>query len=146
MQSKKLGDKVYLRVDKDEEVLKAVLSTCRERGLTSATFQGIGACASVGIQTYIPEKNDFIQTEVSGMLEMVSLIGNVTLDDDVSLFEHAHALFAYLDEAGEHRTIAGHLHYAKVGYTAEIVIDPVDGTIGRKFDNCAGITVWDLGE
>lgn len=144
MESKQIGNKVYLRVEKGEDVLDSVLRACEAHSLKSATFQGIGACSKAGIQTYIPEKNDFIQSEVSGMLEMVSLMGNVTLDSDGKLFEHTHALFAYLDEAGEHRSIAGHLHSAEVGYTAEIVIDPVEGVINRKFDDKAGITVWNL--
>lgn len=105
MQSKKMGDRIYLRVDKDEDVLASVMQTCKNFSLTSAIFQGIGACERVGIQTCIPEKNDFDQTEVEGMLEMVSLNGNVTLDNDGNLHEHAHGSFAYLDEAGEHRVI-----------------------------------------
>jgi predicted DNA-binding protein with PD1-like motif len=60
------------------------------------------------------------------------------------LHVHAHGCFAYLDEAGEHRVIAGHLGYATIGYTGELVIDPVRAPIGRKFDAAAGITVWDL--
>lgn len=144
MQSTKKGDRIYLRVDKDEDILACVLRACMDFSLTSAIFQGIGACERVGIQTYIPEKNDFDLAEVEGMLEMVSLLGNVTQEDDGSLHEHAHGAFAYLDEAGNHRVVAGHVHHAIVKYTGEIVIDPVEGTIGRKVDPITGITIWDL--
>jgi predicted DNA-binding protein with PD1-like motif len=144
MQCKQIGNRIYLRVDKGEDVLACVLQTCADFSLTSATFQGIGACENVGIQTYIPEKDDFDQTEIEGMLEMVSLIGNITQNNDGNLFEHTHGIFAYLDKAGEHCVIAGHIHHAIIGYTGEITIDPAEETIGRKVDPLTGITIWDL--
>ncbi len=145
MQSKQFGDKIYLRVDKGDEIIDSILATCSEFDVKSATFQGIGGCGNVGIQTMIPEENDFVLSEMSGMLEMVSIIGNITCDDKGTIYQHAHAQFAYLDEQGNHCVIAGHLHHAVVSYTAEIVIEPVAGVIGRKVDPATGIVVWDLG-
>jgi len=144
MQSKKLGDAIYLRVDKGEDVVAAIEETCRNAGVTSATFSGIGACEKVAIATYLPEKHDFKIDEAAGMFEMVSLIGNLSEGDDGKGVLHAHASFAFLDETGAHRTIAGHLHAAIVGYTAEIGIRPAAGRIGRVFQDETGIEVWDL--
>jgi predicted DNA-binding protein with PD1-like motif len=43
-------------------------------------FQGIGACDKVVVATFIPEKQDFMQHECNGMLEMISLQGNVVTE------------------------------------------------------------------
>ncbi len=145
MDYRKTENRIYLRTDKNEEVLQNVLAVCRKEHIFSATFHGIGACGDVCISTYIPEKEDFLNHRRTGMLEMVSLDGNISHDSRGELFEHAHALFSYLDDTGEVRVFGGHLKSALVSYTAEIVIDPVPGDgIGRMTDPHTGITVWKL--
>ncbi len=146
MERRQMGTRIYLRVDKDEEVLDAILAACTQHGVRSAIFQGIGACGAVGIQTYVPQTDSFFPTEHSGMFEIVNLNSNVTCDEAGTIYQHAHALFAKRTGDGEEHLIAGHLRSATVRYTAEIAIDPVqDGIIGRKTDPATGITVWDLG-
>ena len=79
------------------------------------------------------------------MFEMTSLIGNVTTMKDGSLHTHAHAMFAYLDDDGEVKNFGGHLEWARICYTGEIVMDVTEGfVIGRKQDPQTGIEVWDL--
>lgn len=145
MDYQKMGEKFYLRLDKGEELLTTVLRVCREEGVQSATFHGIGAFGQVCVATYIPEKDDFLDHHRSGMLELVSLDGNISHDEERQIYEHAHAMFSYLNEGGGVSFFGGHLKSAVVSYTAEIVIDPVPGDgIGRMIDPYTGITVWKL--
>ena len=75
---------------------------------------------------------------------MISINGNISADYNGEIFEHAHAMFSYLDN-GEVKFLGGHLTRAVVLYTAEIEIRPVqNGIIRRKYDENTGITVWDL--
>ncbi len=144
MECKKMGDVLYLRVDKGEEVISSIMSACGKNHVLSATFQGIGACGEATTSTYLPEQDAFVDHEAVGMLEMVALNGNISVDDDEKIHQHCHALFSYLDDKDETHLLVGHLKRAVVSYTAEIAINPVDGVIGRKLDPQTGITVWDL--
>ena len=79
------------------------------------------------------------------MLEMISLNGNISSDDNDNIEHHTHAMFSYLDENKTPQFLGGHLLKAVVLYTAEIVINPIkSGVIRRKQDEKTGITVWNL--
>jgi predicted DNA-binding protein with PD1-like motif len=101
MQYKQLGQTIYLRVDKGEEILTQILKVCSAAGVKSATFSGIGACQAAVLSTYLPDRNDFTDHHLSGMLELVSLSGNITFDGE-ALYEHAHATFSDLGEMVSH--------------------------------------------
>lgn len=145
MKGQKFGDKIYLRLDKGDEVLNSVLQTCQEQKISSATFSGIGACDKVVIGTYLPEKQDFLLHTKEGMLEMISLMGNVTQDaDHAKLNIHVHGMFSYLDaKTNTIQYFGGDLKSARIMYTGEIVIEPVrEGKISKQFDPKVGIDVW----
>ena len=106
-----------------------------------SVFSGIGACSKAVVSSYIPEENDFTNHEADGLLELISLSGNISREDNAP-FEHTHALFSYLED-GEQKMLAGHLKHALVSYTAEILLTVTD-TIEKTFDPTVRITVWDL--
>ncbi len=136
---------VYVRIDKNEEILRSITTVCRKEHIQSAIFHGIGAFGQACVATYIPEKDDFLEHQKTGMLELISLDGNISHDEDGQIYEHAHALFSYLDKESGISFFGGHLKSAVVSYTAEIVIEPVSGYgFGRMTDPHTGITVWKL--
>ena len=140
-----MGARVYVRLDKDDEVLSELKETCRKLHIAAATFQGIGACGEVEVATYLPEKQEFLSHVRTGMLEMISLTGNIVTGKDGQMAEHAHAIFSQFDEAtGRMEYLGGHLRRAVVVYTAEMVLDPVAGVIGQQYDVKVGIDVWNL--
>lgn len=144
MDYKKFGDSIYARFDKGDEVLEGILNICKNEHILSATYSGIGGCGDVTVSTYIPEKKEFVPHHKTGLLEMISINGNISANDNDEIFEHTHAMFSYL-ENGEVKFLGGHLARAVVSYTAEIEIKPVQkGVIRRKNDDNTGITVWDL--
>ena len=146
MEYKKMSGRIYIRMNKGDEVIAGLQQVCQELKIKSATFQGIGACDQVIVGTYIPAKQEFLQHERNGMLEMVSLQGNIVTNDKEELVEHAHGMFSYLrQESGEMTYLGGHLLSAWVSYTAEIVLDIVeDRYIGQQFEPVTGINVWKL--
>ncbi len=144
MDYKKWGEYIYARFDKGDEVLDGILNICKKENILSAVFSGIGGCGDVTVSTFIPEKNDFVPHHKTGLLEMISVNGNISANDNDEIFEHTHAMFSYL-ENGDVKFLGGHLTRAVVSYTAEIEIRPVlNGVIRRKQDEMTGITVWDL--
>lgn len=145
MDYRKLGGKYFLRIDKGGELLSSVLELCRKEEIHTALFHGIGAFGDVRTATYIPEIDGFHDHSLSGMLELLSLDGNIIHDEEGNIYEHTHAMFSYLNGNGEMSFFGGHLKEAVVSYTAEIVVEPVpDPGIGRMTDPYTGIPVWRL--
>lgn len=144
MDYRKYNDVIYLRLDKGDEIISSILEVCSKEIIKSATFSGIGGCGQAAIQTFIPQKGEFETRNVEGMLELVSLNGNVVTEDDGKYYQHTHAAFAY-KENGEHKFVAGHIKSITVSYTAEIEIRPViGGTIMRKYDEETGTGFWNF--
>ena len=137
------GNEVYIRIDKDEEIIENILNICKKENIKTAHFKGIGGCDKIDIQTYIPEKEDFISHIKTGIFELLSLDGNISPEDDESLAIHAHASFSYLED-NEIKMIGGHLKSAQVRYTAEIILTPAQNDIERMTDSKTGIRVWKL--
>lgn len=86
MDYRKMKDNIYLRIDKGENIIESIKAVCREEGIYGGYFQGIGACGKAILSTYIPEGNDFIDHSYEGMLELISLMGNITEDEKQRAF------------------------------------------------------------
>ncbi len=144
MDYRKFKDTYYIRLDKNEEIISSILKICKDEGINSAIYSGIGGCSSAEIQTFIPEAGAFETDEISGMLELVSLNGNIITDDGGKRYHHTHAAFAYKKD-GRHAFSAGHIKSITVLYTAEIELRPViGGEIKRKYNPETGTGLWDF--
>ena len=144
MDYRKYGGTWYIRMDRGDEIIRGVLDVCAREGISSAVFSGIGGCGSAEVQTFVPEKGAFETETVEGVLELVSLNGNVISDEDGARWQHVHALLAYKDGAA-HRVAGGHMKSLTVLYTAEIELRPVTGgEIGRRYNPETGTGFWDL--
>lgn len=144
MDYRRFGDAIYIRMDRGDEIISCVLDICRKEGIRSATYSGIGGCGEAQIQTYIPEKNTFEMQTLHGMLELVSLTGNVITDEQGGYYHHTHAVFSY-KTGDQHSVTAGHMKAIKVSYTAEIELRPIiDGVIRRKYDAETGTGFWNF--
>ena len=142
MDYRKYGDTVYIRMDRGDEIIGCILDICKKERIQSAVFSGIGGCSEAQIQTFLPETRTFETQTIRGMLELVSLNGNIIFDEHQQLCHHTHAVFSYKD--GErHCMAAGHIKSITVLYTAEIELQPVvGGTIQRQFDPETGTGFW----
>lgn len=130
MDYRRYNDICYVRIDKGEKIIEQILNVCRKEHIQSCIFSGIGGCSHAALQTFIPEKGEFETHCIDGMLELVSLMGNI-ISEDGELIHHAHAAFAY-KEGSEHKMAGGHLKETTVLYTAEIEIRPVNGGVIKK--------------
>ena len=147
MDYRRVNDRIYLRLDKGEDIQESVLGVCRKEQIDSAVFHGIGACSEAVIATYIPADNAFLEHKKEGMLEMISLEGNITCDDDGVLQSHAHVMYSYMNEAGAVEYFGGHLISGIIWFTAEMVIEPTGGCrIGKMKDPWSEVMVWKFPE
>ena len=144
MEYRKYEETYYIRLDRDDEILSSILKICKMEGIKSATYSGIGGCSKAEIQTFIPTKGDFETNDLSGILELVSLIGNVVTDENGEYYHHTHGMFTY-KENDQHFFRGGHIKSIVVLYTAEIELRPViGGKIKRKYDPETGTGFWDF--
>ena len=144
MEYRKIGDNYYIRMDRGDEIISGLLSICEKESIPSAVFSGIGGCQSAELQVFIPETGSFETERLEGMLELVSLNGNVVRDDDGKLFHHTHALFSFKKD-GQHGIVFFNDTATTEIYTAEIELRPtVGGAIGRKFDPETGTGFWNF--
>ena len=147
MDLRKYGDTWYIRMDKGDEIIGTLLATAKKEHIDAAVFTGIGGCGEAEIQTYIPEEQDFETEKLTGMLELVSLTGNLLMNENGELMHHTHGLFTYKDADGTHRTAGGHLKSVTVLYTAEIELRPVrGGKITKKYDPETKTGFWEFCE
>ncbi|MEA4853067.1 MAG: DUF296 domain-containing protein [Christensenella sp.] len=142
MDYRNTGKNILIRLDKGDKIMENILQICQKENVKSAQFYGIGACTTATVSTFIPENNDFIDHTASGMLELISMMGNVSSEDDGSLFVHCHTVFSYLDQEGKPAVLAGHLKEAEIFYTGEIILIPSDYVIHRMEDPATGVSVW----
>jgi hypothetical protein len=143
MDYKLIENEYYIRVDKGEDIISSIIKICKDEKIETAHFRGIGCCGKIDIQTYIPQKEEFISHVKEGIFELLSIDGNVSSDNG-ELFLHAHASFSYLDKNNEIKLIGGHLKEGVVEYTAEIILKPAKENISRMIDEKTGISVWKL--
>ena len=74
-------------MDRGDEIISNLLEICEKESIPSAVFSGIGGCQSAELQVFIPATGSFETEQLEGMLELVSLNGNVVRDDDGKLFD-----------------------------------------------------------
>ena len=142
MEYRRFGETCYIRMDKGDEIIGGILEICQNENISSAVFSGIGGCSAAEIQTFIPETGSFETQRLAGMLELVSMNGNIVADEEGTLYHHTHAVFSYKAD-GQHRMAAGHMKSITVLYTAEIELRPVaGGAILRKRDEETGTGFW----
>ena len=157
MEYRKIGENYYIRMDRGDEIISNILEICEKESIPSAVFSGIGGCQSAELQVFIPETGSFETNQFEGMLELVSLNGNVVRDDNGQLFHHTHALFSFRgvdrdvdnivggNQNGQHGMAGGHLKATTVLYTAEIELRPtIGGAICRKYDPETGTGFWEF--
>ncbi len=146
MEYRKYADTYYIRFDRGDEIIQGILDVCRREEIHSSVYSGIGGCEGAEIQTCNPATGQFDIHRVVGMLELVSLNGNVMLNTDGEYTHHTHALFSY-QEHREYRVIAGHIKSATVLYTAEVELRPViGGEIRRSYDKQNRTRYWDFAD
>lgn len=144
MDYRQFGNTVYIRMDRGDEIIGCILDICKKERILSATFSGIGGCGEAQIQTYLPESNTFEMQTIRGMLELISLTGNIISDKQGEIYHHTHAMFSFKD-GEKHCVAAGHIKSITVSYTAEIELRPViGGIISRKFDSETGTGFWNF--
>ncbi len=139
MESLKIGNKYFVRIDKGEEVIASLKQFCSNSGVGLGSIMGLGAADRVTIGLFNTITKEYHNTELAGEYEITNLTGNITTKDG-EIYLHLHITLG--DE--DYRAHGGHLNECWISGTCELVIDAIDGEIGRVFDEHSGLNLWKL--
>ena len=133
MDYRRFGDHIVLRIDRGEEVVEKITELVKKENIRLGSISGIGAADHVIMGVYDIEKQVYHKHEMNELVEITSLIGNIT-EMNGEPYLHIHINVA--DENG--KAYGGHLNEVRIGGTSEIVITVLDGAVGRKKDQITG--------
>jgi len=144
MEYRRTKDNIFLRIDRDEPIRQTIEQVCAKEGVRAAAVDGIGACDEITLSVYYPKENVYRPHVFKGTLEIVSLTGNVTTDEEGKPLSHIHLSFSYIDDDGRLAYTGGHLDEARISYTGELVLHVADFPIRRQFEPVRQIKIWDF--
>ena len=123
------GCSYVIVLDKWEKVTDSLRNFAREHGISSGFFFGIGAVKDPKIGYYDVFTKEYVEKTLSGEFEVISLVGNITLDEDGNVIVHAHISLG----DNQYRVYGGHLIQALVSVTLELLFIPTIA-LKRVFD------------
>ena len=146
-----------VRLDKGEEIISSLVDFCAKEKILFASVSGIGAVGKAKLAVFDTKKKEYLEREFAGDFEIVSLSGNVTIAQG-KVKPHLHVCIAGNDSQIETQfgnspsnisdgvhflAHAGHLVFAEVSVTCEIILNVSEGRIERKKDTETGLMLID---
>jgi hypothetical protein len=138
MKSAKLSNSTVLIFETGEEVIETLTRFAKERHISAGHFTAIGAFSDAGIGYYDWQKKDYLRNEIKEQVEVVSLIGDIAMDNGTPKI-HAHVVVGKRDGSA----MAGHLLDGRIRPTLELVLDDSSGQLQRRFDPESGLALID---
>jgi predicted DNA-binding protein with PD1-like motif len=121
--------------DTGDEVMAGLQSFAREQQLAGSHFTAIGACRAVTLGYFEWEAKQYRSLPVDEQVEVLSLVGDVSLAPDGQPRVHAHIVVGKADGTAH----GGHLLRAAVRPTLEVILTESPTHLQRQPDPDAGI-------
>lgn len=137
MKSEKIGNKLLLRLDKDDEIVSALKEVCATSDVKFGFITGIGGVKHAIFAFYDMAQHKYVNAEVSGHHELISLLGNVSQKDG-EFNMHLHVALGGAD----YKIVGGHLVSAVISMTGEIWIEVLEDGFSREFNEEFGANLW----
>lgn len=124
----------------DEDLLRELLSVCKEKDILLGRISAIGAVKKARIGFYDQQARHYRFLEVNKNLEISSLTGNVSVRDGEPIV-HAHITLCDCNET----TYCGHLAEGTIVFACEFVMDVYEGPqYLREYDETTGLPLWKM--
>ena len=121
-----------------DEAIASLTSFAREQQLHTSQFTAIGAFSSAVVAYFDWEKKDYRKIPISEQVEVLSLLGDITIEQDGPKI-HAHVVLGQQDASAR----GGHLSSGHVRPTLEIVLTESPRYLRRRFDAESGLALID---
>jgi len=129
-----------LILDSGDEVVSTLERFAAEQRLEASRFTAIGAFKSGTLGYFDWGRKDYDRIEIAEQLEVLSLIGDIALQDRQPKL-HAHVVLGRSDAS----TRGGHLLQAIVRPTLEVLLTDSPAYLRRARDPASGLALIQLG-
>lgn len=124
--------------DKGDEVVAGLVEAATTHDIEGAGVTGVGAFARATLGFFDRERKDYERIEVDEQVEVLSLVGDITLDDGEPM-AHLHVVVGRRDGS----TVGGHILEAEVWPTLELVVTGLPDALHRVHDPETGLALID---
>ena len=133
------GRRFMGRLAKDGDLLTQLTAICREQGVTLGSVRAIGALSRARVGYYDQEARVYQYLDFPQDLEILALVGNVSLKEGQPMV-HAHLTLG--DAQG--RALGGHLAEGCQVFACEYELTEylAEGPLERGFDQPTGLMLW----
>ena len=127
------------RLAKGDDLLQALEKLCQEHEITLGEVRALGAVSRARVGYYNQEERKYYFLDFDQPLEILALVGNISLRDGKPMV-HAHVTLA--DAAG--KAVGGHLAEGTLIFACEFVLYEylADQTLSRQNDPATGLMLW----
>ena len=137
MEYKRFDNTIIARIDKGEEVLEKIKEISLKENIKLASVRALGATNDFTVGVFKTDEKKYYSNEFKGNFEIVSLTGTInTMDGE--FYTHIHMSVG--NDKGE--VFGGHLNRAVGSANCEMVINIIDGTVDRYFDEEIGLNLF----
>jgi predicted DNA-binding protein with PD1-like motif len=135
------GEKTYVLVfATGDEAIAGLTTFAREKKLAASRFTAIGGFQEATLGYFDLEKKDYNKIPVREQVEVLSLVGDVTLTEKGEPKIHAHVVLGRSDAS----TRGGHLIEARVRPTLEVMLVESPRHLRRRHDPQSGLALIQL--
>lgn len=133
------GRKIIGRLAKGEDLLAAMEKLAHDHSITLGEVSAIGAVSQARIGYYNQTERKYYYIDLARPLEILGLIGNVSLKDGKPMV-HAHVTMG--DKDGQ--AFGGHLAEGTLVFACEFTIQEYKSTTAlvRQMDGPTGLFLW----
>lgn len=136
------GERTFILVlDEGDEAFKCISAFAEKEGVTSASISAIGAFRTATIAFFEFETKDYKKIPVEVQSEVLSMLGDVAVDDEGKASLHLHVVLGFSDGG----TRGGHFLAGHVRPTLEVVLRETSSSLRRRHRPDLGIALIDLG-
>ena len=137
MEYRKFNNTIVARIDKGEEILDKIKEIANKENIKLANINALGATNDFTVGVFKTAEKKYYSNNFTGDFEIVSLTGTInTMNGE--FYSHIHMSAG--NDKGE--VFGGHLNRAIVSATCEMVINIIDGTVDREFNENIGLSLF----
>lgn len=137
MEYRRFNNTIVLRIDKGEEILESIKSLALKENIKLANVNALGAVGEFTVGVFKTQEKKYYSNEFKGDFEIVSLTGTInTMNGE--FYSHLHMSAG--DDKGQ--VFGGHLNKAIVSATCEMIINIIDGTVDREYNEEIGLNLF----
>ena len=131
------GERVFAVIfETGDDPVAGLTRFAEERKLGASAFTAIGAFSEATLGYFAWEKKDYERIPVKEQVEVLSLLGDIALQDGKPKL-HAHVVLGRRDGSA----CGGHLLEARVRPTLEVIITETPAHLRRRHDPASGLAL-----